>query len=165
MSLAYPWFVAQAVRALKPSETSTSTKEDMQQQQRKSVSEQLGYSHSDSSSGSNDSGNDSGGSVVVSIVEVADALRSMEDLDKDNDNSNDDDKSSGKGDCRHDKVNERDVKVDADDDAGSSVDGIGVSRARGPEEEHIRAVARTLWRRRVGVLIRTAATASTNDFQ
>ena len=53
-----------------------------------------------------------------------------------------------------DKVND---VLDTNDD---SVGADGAGRTRSPEEEHIRAVARTLWRRRVGVLIRTAARAS-----
>ena len=162
MSLAYPWFVAQAVRALKASETCTPTTDDrQQQQQQRRVSEQLANPHIGSSSDSNDSGNRDGSTdrVAVSIVDVADALRSMEDLDRLNNERTDE------GDSRHVDNDERGEKVDATDDAGANVgvssgaDGVG-SRARGPEEEHIRAVARTLWRRRVGVLIRTAARTS-----
>ena len=164
MSLAYPWFVAQAVRALKASETCTPTTDDRQQQQQQQqqqrVSEQIAYQRSGSSSDSNDSGNRDGSTdrVAVSIVDVADALRSMEDLDRLNNERTDE------GDSRHVDNDERGEKVDATDDAGANV-GVssgadGVGRARGPEEEHIRAVARTLWRRRVGVLIRTAARTS-----
>jgi hypothetical protein len=107
--------------------------------------------------------------VVVSIVEVADALRSMEDRDKhhhNNDDNNDNEDSRDK--VIGDKVvnDSNDIGGDGDNssvDVDVVVDVNGASKARSPEEEHIRAVARTLWRRRVGVLIRTAARASTTD--
>ena len=97
----------------------------------------------------------------MSIVEVADALRTMEDLDKQHHNSTDssDDSTEDNDDKGDDSADE--VAGTDDDSAsigGSSDDlgGDGASRARSPEEEHIRAVARTLWKRQVGVLIRLA---------
>ena len=155
--------MAQAVKALK-TETGTSTTEDKhihQRHQQSSVSEQQ-----ESSQGGGISDDSSSvGSVAVSIVEVADALRSMEDHDKHHNNRNiftdecDDDEDNEIG----DKAN--DVVVTNDDSIGVDVVVDGVTKSRSPEEEHIRAVARTLWRRRVGVLIRTAARGSTTDIQ
>ena len=158
--------MAQAVKALNTSETGTSTTEDKhihQRHQQSSVSEQQ-----ESSQGGGVSDDSSSvGSVAVSIVEVADALRSMEDHDKHHNNHHniteecdDDEEDNEIGDKANDVIDTND-----DDSIGVDVVVGGARKTRSPEEEHIRAVARTLWRRRVGVLIRTAARASTTDIQ
>ena len=95
----------------------------------------------------------------VCLADVSSALRSMEG-DRDGGgglrNLSEDDgiRSGGDGNSGNDSGRDDSGIVTS----GNSVDSSGSGGTRRTvEEEHIRAIARTLWRRRVGVLIHTAA--------
>jgi hypothetical protein len=89
-----------------------------------------------------------GGSGGVSLADVSSALRSMEG-----------DRDGGRG---HNELVDDGSSSGSNSNSGSgstSSKNVSGSSGRSVEEEHIRAIARTLWRRRVGVLIHTAAAA------